>query len=294
MIDRGLANRWPDEVTRAVARFKQGDLVARPPFFYAGVPLYGIWDLTRSVGSPDAGTEVFELDPDAGEPPYGLITTQTCDLDEQARQPRQPWIQLSPVYRWDDLTDDRRRQVERHEVGHLVKLTAAQLSSGFWVADLRIEFPVEKGWLVNREPMSAFADEDDRVRFADHLARRRARPALADPIIEGIVSPLRKAVGKLSKRQKSALLDPIEEIRLSVGGDRLAPSSARILILAKTDPPSPPVVAWFDQWWTTVQKPTEALGLALLGTRYTTLDNLSEREYVDSISLDFRYLSPEE
>lgn len=53
MIDAGIAHPWPREVLEAVARFKQGDLVERPPFFYAATRSYGIWAFTRDSGDPN-------------------------------------------------------------------------------------------------------------------------------------------------------------------------------------------------------------------------------------------------
>jgi len=294
MIDTGLAYPWPTEVAAAVARFKQGDLVERPPFFYVGVARFGIWSLIRTRGDVSAETELIELDPTDGEPPYGLITTQTCDLDEQLSKPRQPWVQIAPAYRWDKLGDDQRKQVGRHEIGHLVKLTGPSLGVGFWVADLRIEVPVEKSWLVGRDPIEGFADEADYLRLAQRLAGRRVRPALDNLISTQIVTPLRQAFQKVSATKKSSLLEPVEELRLFVTGARLQATAAQILILTTVEPAPQHVVDWFDKWWSSVQTSTEAAGLALLGNRYTTLEKLAAREYVDSVPLDFRYLSPED
>lgn len=296
MIDRNLRPEWPGDVSTAVARFKQGDLVERPPFFYAGVARYGIWSLTLAggQGESDSDVEVFELDTQDGEPPYGLITTQTCDLNEQRARPRQPWFQLAPVYNADHLDANVKASVERRMIGHLVKLSGRSLPQGFWVADLRIEMPVEKSWLVGRQPIESFGNEASYLDLAERLAGRRMRPALANIISDQIVKPLRDAFGRLGRGKKASLLDPIKEIRLFCSENRLAPKSAQILIITKEDPPPNQVEQWFNDWWDRIQAPTVQAGLALLANRYETMDKLTALEYVSSIPLDFDYLSPEE
>ena len=93
MIDQHIKRPWPREVLEALRLFKQGDLIDKPPFFYAALPPLEIFD---AGGLIDEEPQVVELHPDDA-PPYGIITTQTCDLDEQG-EPSQPWLQVSPVY----------------------------------------------------------------------------------------------------------------------------------------------------------------------------------------------------
>jgi hypothetical protein len=80
-------------------RFKQADVIERPPFFYARRATMELFD---AGGPSDGESQVVELHPDDA-PPYGIIMTQTCDLDEQG-QPTQPWLQVSPVYGLSDET----------------------------------------------------------------------------------------------------------------------------------------------------------------------------------------------
>lgn len=195
MIDAGLVDAWDPAVIEATARFDQGDLVDRPPFFYAGRPASGVWRTTRdmAVESEDGDVLVIEVDPHDG-PPYGVLTSQGCDIADTARK---PWVQIAPVYPIAELADGERRlaDIRRHAVPHLVLLEPPSLD-GTWVADLRIETPVEKSWLVDREPIAGFSTEDDRRQFGRRLAGRLERPALLDAVHEVVVRPLRRVLDR--------------------------------------------------------------------------------------------------
>src|SRR5579862_1980126 len=97
MIDAGIGQPWPEPVLAAVNRFKQGDIIERPPIFYAAVTAYAISDRTKLLGQPSSEPDLVNLDP-TDVPPYGLITTQTCDLAEESLKPKQPWFHVVPVY----------------------------------------------------------------------------------------------------------------------------------------------------------------------------------------------------
>jgi hypothetical protein len=280
-------------VLEAVSRFKQGDVVEAPPFFYCAAPRYGLWELSGLADDPAAPQEVLELAPEDG-PPYGLITTQTCDLYEQSPRPKQPWIKIAPVYDMGGALDKgQRKQVANHEIGHLVMLTGNNLPSGLWIADLRIEVPVEKGWLVGREPITAFETEDDYLRLARRLARRADRPALDNAVSICVVRSLREQLGKLGKAERASLTGEIRELRLAITGPRLTPSAARLIIIAH-DTPSERVKEWFDEWWEAAREGCHAIGVTLLGNRYATMASLTAADYDTAVALDFDYLSPDD
>jgi len=293
MIDDGNQTPWPDEVRQAVQGFKQGDVLEHPPFFYAADFRYPVWGLTRRVGDGTEESPVVELDPASRvAPPYGIITTQTCDLDEQATQPKQPWIQVAPVSLLDHVAGDQWAHIEGRRIGHLVALTGPEFASGRWAADLRIQVPLEKGLLVGRSPIAGFHNEDGYLAFSEHLARRVGRPALADVLIKAVVTPLQNQMKKLRGERKRAIAEHVLELRLETDPSRLQPKSARLLILVKQKPPPPEVQDWFDQWWETLQHVTDAQDTALLANRFLLRGELSSLHYRRSAELDFRYLSP--
>lgn len=293
MIDAGNSHPWSPEVVAASARFKQGALVEQPPFFYAAGSRHGVWAFTRAVGDPSLMSELLEIDPADG-PPFGLITTQTCDLNEQSPRPKQPWLMVAPVYQADTLLDQSQRtQVEQGQIGHLVMLAPPPLPAGIWVADLRIEVPLEKSWLVGKQPIEAFPDEDGYLRLARRLAQRRERPALDNVLSDGIVRSLRDGFRRLRGRRHQ-LVAQIREIRLFVDGTRLAPTAARLLVITHAKPSPAEVTRWFDSWWDEARSICQQQGLSLLANRYATLDTMTAADYVTSVPLDFDYLSPDD
>lgn len=156
MIDEWIDPQvWPQAVQDAAAQFEQGAIVEQPPFFYVGSAEYGIWRLTRETGDPSLSSELFELDP-LDSPPFGMITTETCDLVEEDGRPRQPWISVAPVYELANLDTNTLSLLANNRVAYMRRLTAERFSESTWVADVRIEFPVEKSWLVGKQPIPAF------------------------------------------------------------------------------------------------------------------------------------------
>jgi len=296
VIDEGNHQPWPREVIDAVARFKQGDLVERPPLFYFATPRYGVWDFTRMQATDaDQGGELFEVDPEDG-PPFGLITTQTCDLTEQSPRPRQPWIKVAPVYEASGALPDegRRNQARQHQIGHLVVLTNQTLPSGLWVADLRIEAPIEKSWLIGRDPVTGFETEAQYLKLAERLAGRSNRPALDNTVSNLVVRSLRAGFDKLSRLKKADIIGELQEVRLETNDPRMAITSARLMVITYDDPTPEAIRLWFDLWWDTAQEECRSAGIALIANHYTTLAKLSAADYVPAIPLDFDYLSPDD
>ena len=265
-----------------MANLKQGEVLPVPPFFYAGDARYPTWQLTGTADEAEPPEQIFEIHPD-DRPPYGVVTTQTCDLVRT----NQPWVQVAPVYPLATLRQDLQDQAQAGRVLYLVPLTGPDLPDGPWVADLRIELPIEKGWFVGKHVLEGFASEVEYVRFGDRLAGRRKRPALADQLIDLVVIPLKQWLDSADP----AVHQPIQEVRLAVGGSRLSPDSARLLVLTEREPlPRAAREAW-DEWWDQARERAAAEGLTLLGSRYATLRTIPAVEYVESAPLDFEYLS---
>lgn len=286
MIDEGLPDPWPPEVLEALARFKQGDLVEQPPIFYAASPAHGIWDLTRGAGVADAEEDLLEL-ADEDRPQYGLITTQTCDIAEEGR-PDHPWIQVVPVYQMVDVSDADRRLLEEHRRSHLVLLHPPDLPGGTWVADLRIEVPIEKSWLVGREPIESLRAEDDYQVLAERLAAKRDRPALATPVVTTVIRPLTNWLRGNAGMREAAKVD---QLRLAVGPTRLQVDRANLLVLTSDAPLSEADRVPWDRWWNRTRPKAAEAGIDLLGNQYESYDTLSAQVYRTTVPLDFGYLS---
>lgn len=276
MIDGGNDQSWPEDVVQKLARFRQGSLIARPPFAYHASARAPLWKATRLLppdpSAPDV--DLVELDPD-DRPPYGIITTQSCDIDEEGRN-RKPWVQIAPVYPLD-VNHPSLGQVRRWRIPYLAPVPTLGLH---WVADLRIEFPVEKGWLIEQEPSSAFTDDADFDEFAQHCGRHRSRPGLATSIYDDVLTPLHRELQTLwatDAELAEAFSRQVAHLYVSIGGDRLAPRAVE-LILVSQDPLPAALVDRLNSWWADHFGGRQSLAYTVLPTRYLTFGQVSFAE----------------
>jgi hypothetical protein len=287
VIQDWLPEAWPPEVLAAVANFRQGDLLVRPPVFYGAVPRYGVARLTTEQGDVDQADEIFEH---GDRPAYGMITTETCDISEgESQTPKQPFILISPVYDMSGrLTDDMRSNIQADRVGYLRRLTSEELPAGFWVADLRLEIPLEKSFLVDRAPLAGFTTETDRLALADFLAARRDRPVLSNELHAALVRPLRRWLEKPVSRREQ-LLAGVAEVRLMISGPRSDPDGAGLIIISDREDVPQSVRDLWDARWENLRGRMDAAGMSLIGNGYETYDTLTARQYVESVSVDLTF-----
>jgi hypothetical protein len=288
VIDDLLPDEWPADVLAALAIFRQGHLMESPPLFFAGVPRMGVTTLVTELGDPELDDEIYELE---DRPTLGMITSETCDISEgESRTPKQPFVLVAPVYEITGrVGDDALKNIQANRVGYFRQLTSSELGDGIWVADLRIEVPLDKGFLANREPIPGFETEQEYLALADFLASRRDRPVLSNELHNALVKPLRRWIEGLGSERREALMDGVQEVRLAVAGGRDDPDGASLILVADRDPLSDTVRDLWDSRWENLRGRMETAGMVLTGTAYETLDTLTARQYIESvrINLDF-------
>ena len=127
-----------------------GRLLPTLPLFWAATP--ELVDEITDVDAPpwdEGGLVVIQLE---GSIPYGVVTSQTCDIAATGPGCHHPTVQVSPVVAVEidagTLGNIRRFRMKAHAL-----MTAADLD-GTYVADLRISLPVSKAVLV-AEPMAS-------------------------------------------------------------------------------------------------------------------------------------------
>jgi len=256
VLDIGLPDEWPEEIRAALGAFRLGHLITEPPLTYARERLSRIWNPVE--GGDDPHGEVVNLARDRF--PYGIITTQTCDLSEQARYPKQPFLQVSPVYRY---AADRDALPEVDRRFYLWPLTAEPFAAELWVADLRLECSVEKSVLVGRTPIDAFATELDEIAFAERLGRRRDRAAMANAVNDVLDAQMAKRISA-NKNKAKRVFEAVHGLRLEVAeGLRLEPVAMRMHVLLNGDPDSADAAIseakdWFEAWWDRASEAGEA------------------------------------
>src|ERR1035441_6952262 len=168
MIDSGIPPKdgWPDGLLDKLRQWEQGDIVLAPFLFYFADPSAAIWEGTRLYTESSVEPEVI-LAPDELLPPYGMVTTQTCDIaEEDSQRPMRPWVQMTPVYA---ITSWKRNRLEGGRGPRYWLLIPDFPEDGVWVADLRLELPVEKSWLANQARIIGFADEEEKRRVGSRL-----------------------------------------------------------------------------------------------------------------------------
>lgn len=277
MIDEGLEQPWSESVAPALESFLQGHLVVSPPLFYAADLRHPIWRVTRTVADETVETERGEDFVDLAaedRPPYGILTTQSCDLSEERPDPRQPWVAVAPVYLVAADSGLRDRD-------YIYELSPPDLADGVWVADLRIELPLEKGLLVGRTPVEAFPDEDGYIGFANFLARRRGRPALASVFHEVLNATTTRLKRERGAQRTLARRARANVYKLMLGiedGTRLQPAAAKLYVVTNGRR-SDDVQRWFDLWWNEARIVASEHGLQLLPTAW-----------LDATAVDLRIL----
>ena len=268
---------WPESARDATKGLRQGTLVKSPPFTYAANAEHPIHVITRAwASSPSASSGVVNVVSPAGRPPVRADRHSDLRLVEEGK-PKRPWIQIAPVYLLPAKRGDRTRIVQGRGFDYLVPITALAPPDGaLWVGDLRLLVVAEKGWLVGREVMPAFADEAGYDRLAQQLSRQFARTAYATVIVERVLRPAHQLFADIIERYEGE--DPIVEVGLALGRSRLDPVNAELVFMLDGQLPAD-LRAQIVGWWQPLSEAARADGLELLAPRFVTLDDLSAREY---------------
>jgi hypothetical protein len=283
VIDKGLG-AWPQEVVAAAKKFQQGDLIAKPPIAYAASLANPVWELTRQEaadGEHDDMPVHLAIDPDDG-PPFGIITSQTCDVAEDRPDPLQPWFEVSPVVlcKLDDPLAGR-------DYTYPLRAFPAP-EDEIYVVDLRLGVSIEKGLLVDRQPVDPFAgSEEERIAFGVMLGRRRTRAALSENVHVFIDQTLNdhkpRKTGKRVKKRLYKLLLQITE------GGRLDPRAVRLhVITVENDDATielPEIEGWFQSWYDEAREVTEQQGVTLLAPVFHDAANMDIRLYDSLIEI---------
>jgi hypothetical protein len=283
MIDRGIPDRegWPDDVLNRLVSWEQGDVVERPPFFYFADPTAPIWQATVLLSQESHESEVV-IPPDAVLPPFGLITTQTCDIgEEDAARPVKPWVQIAPIYALSDTgwsKKVRRGGGPRHWL-HVPNLPGDET----WVADFRIEVPVEKGWLARQTKIVGFDSSEDRLAVGRRLSSIRGRIAFSGALNDSVIAPLHRfmeAQGGTDDEPDDLgdeLNDKVVEVTISVD-DPTAAGVAQLTVLVR-ELLSPEAAERLREWWDTARQNAEDVDIRLLPLQIEREDTFTVQQY---------------
>jgi hypothetical protein len=229
-------------------------------------------------------------------PPFGMITTQTCDIvEEDSPAPAWPWVQLVPVYEMAGDFNSGERKLLRDGRGSRRFLHVAGLTPGFYVADFRFSFPVEKGWLARQSRVDGFGTEDLRQRVGDRVALLGGRPAFAGTFVATVQTPLSRALRELKAANRELfgrLDDHVPELGVRLDS-RLAPSTAQVIVICNAALDTEET-AWWNQWWDGCREPASKAGISLQALDFRVLDeSFSAAEYRQITHLPLANVSPD-
>lgn len=282
-------HEWGPDQRASLDRWIQGHLIRASDLSWQA-PAAGTDPVTGidPVAIPDhdgAGVAVW-----ASRAAFFIITSQTCDIAATGPGARHPFVQVSPVLRVDSCPEHRWAELTRFTLVDRVGLTGTTLG-GRYVADLRINIPLSKALLLDIDPIAAFENEVDELRFANHLAAKVARPALHDFLSGTMVSEINRAI-ETSGADDSSWWSQVVEVRILVTGTRLAPRSVTLLVLSKGALPPASV----DRWTTlskTFEKRAREAGFTVSTPWCDRLDDTKASLYRDSVGLAVKLRQPE-
>ena len=295
-VDDGLPDStdgWPDGLLEKLTRVSQGDVLGSMPLIYLAAPESPVWARTRDYSDDFEGIVPVVSD-EAENPRYFMVTSQTCDIVESAgTRPNYPWVQASPVFDMSNsLNSGEKRMLKRRGwrrwLWHL-----PGLEGGFWVADLRIEIPIEKGVLAHCDVISGHADEDDRRALGHRLANRRSRPAFSDAFVRAVQAPLVSKLRDLAKSDAElyAAMDPAIGVYVAMD-NHLEPRVARIVLICDEVPPTS-VENWWHAWWDEAHQAADHIGLTLLPLEFVEASAMTLKEFRQFTLMPLDRVSPD-
>jgi hypothetical protein len=271
-----LVPAWTPEQIATLDEWRQGDLLPCPPL---------VWSTTPGTSDPVTGQPTSAGGPVAwpGQlPKYALITTQTCDVCAKGPGARQPFIQVSPVVQVADLSKDQWKELVSGQILDRYGLTGKRLRSK-WAVDLRVSFPVSKAVLLDATPIRGFATPLEAVEFGAHLALRAGRPALHDFFLD-VVRDETDAAIKASAKKGTGWWSKVEEVRLAIKGDELAPK-AFTLIVVSSSVLAPDEHDRWTQLGETFRKRAKGQGIKMGTAVVFPIDEMNARVYRDTVEL---------
>jgi hypothetical protein len=299
VIPEGLPEKrdnWPPDLLAHLKLFRQGHLIGGLPFFYfanLSVPVHAL-----SIQPGEEGLAIVESDK---EFPFGMIITQTCDIQEEdATRPRRPWVHVCPVYRGDEFVEANLLRLDKgligtakkHRVNYLVPLP--ELADGDWFVDLRMIIPVEKGVVLTKTPIDGLGGEDNYVRLAGHLASVSGRTAFDGRFVTSVQRVLisRLKVAAEDEALDQALHSQLLEFRVAAAS-LLDMHSIEILCLSVASV-NQQVQAWLDELEAAIRNTCSEAGISLTRWRVAAADDVTATEYRRSFEIPLADASPNE
>lgn len=259
-----------DDIDAVLSGWRQGDFaLGGPDFLYRG-----------AIGD-DAADVIGEPIEETIE---GIVVlTQTCDLVRSHRE--RPFVEVSPLA---SVAPDVARQAR---LGRRPAMATLDVLDGRdLIVDLDRVMTLEKRLLARLHRQPGPRDANEAVRFAAALARKRQRFAFPDDFVAQARGLVTRVQGKHEKASAEGRgLRALREIRVTaLPGWRAERVELFFWFISLASHPVEGTQAFIDDWLDRF-----ALGDRFEGIdgRWVSLDEMTAREYVDSVPLDLDHLS---
>ena len=304
MIEPGLQRSrkdWPKGVLSHLQGFRQGDVFEGLPVPYIGNPAVAVHQQTKAYSGFDSDMIGFGADF-----PYGMILTQTCDIrEEDSKIPRRPWILAAPVYNsatryWDSISNKERSFLDGGirkllAVGrgpqYLLGLPDFVPSPGLWVADFRLVVSIEKGWLLDRNPIQAFDSEESRKRVRRQVASLLTRPAFDGRFEQAVRRPLVKSLSSLDSALYNAIYQEVENLAVEADNN-VTMNRVQVWVLSR-EALSDEVRQWFVEQNDLWHRISLDNGLNLLNIQFGVLRSMTADRYINLTMMPLSDITPE-
>jgi hypothetical protein len=205
-----------------------------------------------------------------------MVISQGCDLVK----PTFPLATFVPVYDATQILSDQQQSAAKAgRTWHLVHLTASWATAGCWVADLRMEMPLDKSVLAAQTPTEAFADEIGYAKLAERLAAVRQRPAVQEPCLDHVVKPLNEGLARMFKKGTDPLVG-VREIRIQ-SDHPVTPKSVTLFVITNDTEQQPDLNVWADLMESLYEHAASA-GITLVGPEVHSLWDMTAADYLTS------------
>lgn len=228
-VDDFIPGPWPDDAVAALDTWRQGQLVRGALGTWLAVA--GRADPVTGADHSDDGEGLLAAAAEIGDTGYFAVVSQTCDIAATGPGKRHPFVQICPVRDLGAVFDSQKIQQARDgELVEYVYLTNPPVAGKEWAIDLRISVPLSKGALIGSSPIEGFSSEQDGLDLAAKIAAKFKRPALHDYLSKDLLDALNAFVAR-ARKVSADWCEDVEQFRLEIEGNRLAPKRVRLVVI---------------------------------------------------------------
>jgi hypothetical protein len=174
-----------------------------------------------------------------------MITSQTCDI-AGPRAKKHPFVLVAPVYNIaGHLRGGQENQIRGNLFREFIPLDGPRFirDGELWAADLRFESSLEKGALLDRAPIDAFASDASYLLCRTKIGRAHFRPAISNNVEKYVLEPLRE-------RWRSGALDPrlVRDFIVKATPKTVAANAVRLYIIVHEGIDPDPIREQYEEW----------------------------------------------